>query len=123
MAKDVTILGAAAIAGVSVAPLGHLLGVPLEAIIGGFGGAIFTRALGEPLRSIYAACASVVGGTLAGMFLGPYGAALLHSMAPIEVTAQLELYATSFILGAGAQAIVPAVINRTTRTIDNGPAA
>ena len=121
MSKDVPITAAASVfAGSTVAPLGFFLGVPLEAVIAGFAGSLFSLMMSGPMAKPLPIVGSLCSGMFGGMFLGPYAQALLHSVVNIPVADAAELYAASFLLGAGSQRIVPALIARGTQTVETG---
>lgn len=112
--KDIPITAAASAAGVSLVA-GTVLGLPLAGLIAGFGGGLVALSFMPPLATIVARMGSVATGTITAGFLGPYTAAVAHVDG---VAASLELYAFSFVWGAGVQILLPAAINALRRRID-----
>lgn len=112
---------AAGAAGISLVT-GSVLGLPVIALVGGFFGGVVALSLMPPLASdmsrlaaMTARVGSLVASTITASFVGPYLAALFHAgdMAP-----DLELRFASFVVGAGAQVLMPALIAAIKRRID-----
>lgn len=108
--KDVaTLTAAAGGAAVSVGAGELLLGLPVDALLGGLMGGVVAVLVIPPKRAdgltglhLYLTLAStVLVAVLSAAALGPYTAALLHVD---SVPRHLELWAFSFLWGAGAQA-------------------
>lgn len=97
---------------------GSILGLPAEALLAGFGGGLVALSFGEPLTWAKKA-SSVAVATIAAAYVAPPLAYLLpvpESMPPL-----LAAKGMAFIIGAGAQALIPAFISRAKSIIDGTP--
>lgn len=112
--KDIPVTAAASAAGVSLVA-GTVLGLPLAALIAGFGGGLVALSIIPPLATWSARAGSVATATLTAGFLGPYTAAVAHLDG---MNASVELHAFSFLWGAGVQILLPTAINALRRRID-----
>ena len=94
---------------------GTVLGLPLAAMIAGFAGGVVALSLMPVVASALARLVSVAASTTTAAFLAPYFAALVHqsSMQP-----DTELQAVAFVLGAGAQVLLPTAIAAAKRRIE-----
>lgn len=110
--KDPAATAIAAASGLSIAG-GSVLGLPADALLAGFGGGLVALSIGTPLtwgRKV----SSVAVATIAAAYLAPAAVALVAAGGPAEA---VFLKALSFLIGAGAQAIIPAAIRRMERII------
>lgn len=101
---------------------GSILGLPVIVLVAGFFGGVVAIGLLPalaPEMSRFAAMTARIGSlvvsTITASFMGPYLAALFHAgdMAP-----DLELRAVCFVVGFGAQVLMPALIAAVKRRID-----
>jgi len=106
-----TLAGAA---GISLAT-GAVLGLSVPALAAGFFGGIVALTVMPGITGILARVVSVVTSTVSAAFMSPYVAALGH-MNGIEAT--VEQQAAAFVVGVGAQALLPAAIAAAKRRID-----
>lgn len=93
---------------------GSVIGLPIGALVAGFGGGLVGLGLMPPIKSLAARASSVAMATLTGGFMGPYTSALLHVD---SIPQAFELHAFSFLWGAGAQILLPAAIDALRRRI------
>lgn len=119
--KQSTVEIALGAAGASVLT-GSVLGLPAAALLAGFGGGIvtltFQRITPEamsPLRALWARAGALTASTLTAGFLGPYTAHYAHSDA---VPPQVEMFAFSFLWGAGVQVLLPAALRAAKARIE-----
>lgn len=104
----------AASAGVSLVA-GSVLGLSVPALAAGFFGGLVALSVMPGVPGIFARIISVVSSTVTAAFMAPYVAALAHQE---SVETLLELQAAAFIVGTGAQALLPAGIAAAKRRIE-----
>lgn len=105
--KEPTATAMAAASGLTIAG-GSVLGLPADALLAGFGGGLVALSIGAPLtwgRKV----SSVAVATIAAAYLAPAAVALMSADSASEA---VFLKALAFLVGAGAQAIIPAAIRR-----------
>lgn len=110
--KEPTATAIAAASGLTIAG-GSVLGLPADALLAGFGGGLVALSIGTPLtwgRKV----SSVAVATIAAAYLAPAAAALTSAEGASE---GVFLKALAFLVGAGAQAIIPASIRRMEEII------
>lgn len=116
--KEPTTSAIAAASGLTIVG-GSILGLPTDALLAGFGGGLVALSFGHPL-SWARKVSSVAVATIAAAYLAP---ALVYLFKPsVGVPELVALKASAFVIGAGAQAIIPAVTNRVTRMISGDSA-
>lgn len=101
-------------AGVSIVT-GTVLGLPVAALVAGFGGGVVALGLMPPLAGLVARLSSIASSTITAGFLAPWAAAVAHQQ---SVDHSIELQAAAFLIGAGAQVLLPAAIGAAKRRID-----
>lgn len=116
--KEPTASALAAASGLTIVG-GTILGLSTDALLAGFGGGLVALSFGDPL-SWGRKVSSVAVATIAAAYLAP---GLMYLMTKADGTSELvALKALAFVIGAGAQAIIPAAISRLTRIIGGSPA-
>jgi hypothetical protein len=111
--KEPTASALAAASGLTIVG-GSILGLPTDALLAGFGGGLVALSFGASL-SWGRKVSSVAVATIAAAYLAP---ALVYLFTPSTGAPELvALKALAFVIGAGAQAIIPAVINRVTKVV------
>lgn len=101
-------------AGISIVT-GTVLGLSIATLSAGFFGGLVALSIMPGVPGIFARVVSVAGSTITAAFLAPYVAAVAHMTGMNE---SLELQAAAFIIGAGAQSLLPAGIAAMKRRID-----
>ena len=94
---------------------GTVLGLSIATLSAGFFGGLVALVVMPGVPGVLARVVSVAGSTITAAFLAPYVAALAH-MNGMEPT--IELQAAAFIIGSGAQALLPAGIAAAKRRIE-----
>ena len=94
---------------------GTVLGLSIATLSAGFFGGLVALSIMPGVPGIFARVISVAGSTITAAFMAPYVAALAHMTG---MNNSLELQAAAFIIGAGAQSLLPAVIAAMKRRID-----
>lgn len=114
--KEPTASALAAASGLTIVG-GTILGLPTDALLAGFGGGLVALSFGQPL-SWGRKFSSVAVATIAAAYLAP---ALVYVVNASSGAPELvALKALAFVIGAGAQAIIPATISRLTRIVGGG---
>ena len=90
---------------------GTVLGLPAEALLGGFGGGITMLALSEKEFLWRRKVSLLAGSTISAGYVAPLGAAVSAPYLPASASLQdVLLRAMSFAVGFGAQYLLPAAI-------------
>lgn len=93
---------------------GTVLGVPMVSLIFGLGGGLVALTWAKPMHW-WKRLTTLAASTLTGGALGPLVAAHMHVE---NVPAQTELIAASFVVGAGFQVILQALIAAAVNRIN-----
>lgn len=104
----------ASAAGISLVT-GTVLGLSIATLSAGFFGGLVALSVMPGVPGILARVVSVACSTVTAAFLAPYVAALAHMDG---MNAALELQAAAFVIGAGAQSLLPAGIAAAKRRIE-----
>lgn len=104
----------ASAAGISLVT-GTVLGLSIATLSAGFFGGLVALSIMPGVPGIFARVVSVAGSTVTAAYMAPYAAAVAH-MDGMSVA--LELQAAAFMIGAGAQSLLPAAIAAFKRRIE-----
>jgi hypothetical protein len=114
--KEPTASALAAASGLTLVS-GTILGLPAEALLAGFGGGLVALSFGDPL-TWSKKVSSVAVATIAAAYVAPPLVYVLPM--PESMPMLVALKGVAFVIGAGAQKIIPAIIDRSKSIISGG---
>ena len=113
--KEPTASALAAASGISILS-GTILGLPAEAMLGGFGGGLVGLSLAEAPLTWGRKASIVAVATISAAYLAPVFAAVASSSSSGNEGAVLK--ACAFVIGFGAQTILPAMVNTAVSWVE-----